>query len=72
MGRLGSTGTLERTMQNTASLGKRAVAWIIVIAVGLLALKLAIGAVVGLVTFLFTIAVVAAVVMAALWAIRHL
>jgi hypothetical protein len=52
--------------------GKRILAWIVVIAAGLLALKLLVGAVFGLIAFLFTVAIVAAVVMAVLWAIRHL
>jgi hypothetical protein len=52
--------------------GKRILAWIVVIAVGLLALKLVVSAVMGLVAFLFTVALAVAVVMAVLWAIRHL
>ncbi len=72
MGRLGSGGTLQRTMENTASLGKRAVAWTVVIVAALLALKLIAGAVIGLVALLLTIAVIVAVVMAVMWALRHL
>jgi hypothetical protein len=71
-GPLGSGGTLQRTMQNTASLGQRAIAWIVVIAAALLALKLIVGAVVGLVALLLTVVLIVGVVMAVMWALRHL
>jgi hypothetical protein len=59
-------------MENTASLGKRALAWIVVIAAALLALKLIAGAVIGLITLIFTVAVIVALGMAVMWALRHL
>jgi hypothetical protein len=59
-------------MDNTASLGKRALAWIVVIAAALLALKLIAGAVMGLITLIFTVVVVVAIAMAVMWALRHL
>ena len=45
-------------MQNSAlgSLGKRVIAWIVIAAVAILAIKLIIGAVFGLVTMIFTLA----------------
>jgi hypothetical protein len=71
-GRLGSGGTLRRTMENTASLGKRAIAWTVVIVAGLLALKLITGAIIGLVALVLTVVLIVAVVMAVMWALRHL
>ena len=71
-GRLGSGGTLQRTMENTASLGKRAIAWAVVIVAGLLALKLIAGAIIGLVALVLTVVLIVAVVMAVMWALRHL
>lgn len=59
-------------MENTASLGKRAVAWIVVIAAALLALKLIAGAVIGLITLVFTVVLIVGVVLAVMWALRHL
>ena len=59
-------------MENTASLGKRAIAWLVVIAAALLALKLIAGAVIGLVTLIFTVVLIVGVVMALMWALRHL
>jgi hypothetical protein len=59
-------------MENTASLGKRALAWIVVIAAALLALKLIAGAVIGLITLIFTVVVIVAIAMAVMWALRHL
>ena len=59
-------------MENTASLGKRALAWIVVIAAALLALKLIAGAVMGLVALIFTVVVIVAIGMAVMWALRHL
>lgn len=59
-------------MENTASLGKRALAWIVVIAAALLALKLIASAVIGLITLVFSIAVIVAIGLAVMWALRHL
>ena len=59
-------------MENTASLGKRALAWIVLIAAALLALKLAWGAVFGLIQLVFTLVILVAVGMAVLWAVRRL
>ena len=62
-------------MENSSalgSIGKRVLAWIVVAAAAIIALKLVIGAVVGFVTFLFTIALLLAVGAAVIWALRHL
>ena len=61
-------------MQNSAlgSLGKRVIAWIVIAAVAILAIKLIIGAVFGLVTMLFTLALIAAAIVGVMWALRHL
>jgi hypothetical protein len=61
-------------MQNSAlgTLGKRVIAWIVVVAVVILAIKVIIGAVFGLITMLFTLALIALAVVGVLWALRHL
>jgi flagellar biosynthesis protein FliQ len=60
-------------MDDTAgSLGRRALAWVIIIAVAVIALKLAFGIVFGLFQALISIAVLVVVVMGVLWALRHI
>lgn len=61
-------------MDDTASggLGKRVLAWLIVFAVAIIALKLAFGIVFGLLQALISIAVLIVVVMGVLWALRHI
>jgi flagellar biosynthesis protein FliQ len=60
-------------MDDTAgSLGRRALAWVIIIAVAIIALKLAFGIVFGLFQALISIAVLVVVVMGVLWALRHI
>jgi hypothetical protein len=60
-------------MDDTAgSLGRRVLAWVIVIAVAVIALKLLIGAVFGILQVLISIALLVAVVMGVLWALRHI
>jgi hypothetical protein len=61
-------------MDETASggLGKRLLGWVILIAVGIIALKLAFGVVFGLLQALISIAILIAVVMGVLWALRHI
>jgi divalent metal cation (Fe/Co/Zn/Cd) transporter len=60
-------------MQNSAlgNLGKRVVAWIVIAAVVVLALKLIVGTVFGFVTMIFTLALIAVAVLGVLWALRH-
>jgi hypothetical protein len=55
-----------------STIGKRVLAWVVIAAVAVLALKLLAGVVVGLVTFVFTMALVVAVVFGVIWALRHL
>jgi hypothetical protein len=55
-----------------STLGKRVVAWVVVVAAAVLALKLVAGAVIGLVTAVFTIALAVAVIAGLIWAFRHL
>ena len=60
-------------MDETAGgLGRRVLAWVIIIAVAIIALKLAIGAVFGLLQMLFAVALLVAVVMGVFWALRHI
>jgi len=62
----------QRSSSAVGTLGKRVVAWLVVAAAAIIALKLIIGAVMGFVTFLLTIVLVAGVIMAVVWALRHL
>ncbi len=61
-------------MQNSAlgNLGKRIIAWIVVAAVAILAIKLIIGAVFGLITMILTLALIAVAIVCVMWAVRHL
>jgi hypothetical protein len=58
-------GTLE-------TLGKRAVAYLVLIAIALVAIKVIGGIVIGLVTGLVTFAVIIALVAGTIWAVRRL
>jgi hypothetical protein len=55
-----------------STLGKRVLAWVIIAAVAVLALKLVAGVVIGLVTAVFTIVLVVAAIAAVIWAWRRL
>ena len=61
-------------MQNSAlgTLGKRVIAWILIAAVAILAIKLIIGAVFGFITMILTFALIAAAIVGVMWAFRHL
>ena len=61
-------------MDESASGGllRRVLAWAIVIAVAVIVLKLAIGAVFGLLQVFVSIALLVVVVMGVFWALRHL
>jgi hypothetical protein len=61
-------------MQNSAlgNLGKRVLAWIVIAAVVVLAIKLIFGAIVGFVTMIFTLALIAVAVVGVIWALRHI
>ncbi len=56
----------------SGSLIKRAIAWVIVIAVAFVALKIVFGVVIGLLQVLGSIALLVVVVFGVLWALRHL
>jgi hypothetical protein len=51
---------------------KKGLAWVIVIAVAILAFKLIIAAIAGLLQILFAIVLIGLVVFAVVWAFRHL
>ena len=51
---------------------KKGIAWVIVIAVAILAFKIVIAAIVGLFQILFAIVLIGLVVWALMWAFRHL
>ena len=60
-------------MDETAGgLGRRVLAWVIIIAVAIIALKLALGVVFGLIQAVISLAVLVVVVLGVLWALRHL
>lgn len=61
-----------RTSSAIVTVGKRMLAYVVLIGVALLALKLVAGIVIGLVTTVLTIVAVVAVVVAAIWAARRL
>jgi hypothetical protein len=63
---------VQRGPSAVGTLGKKVVAWLVVAAAAIIALKLIIGAVMGFVTFVFTIVLVVGVVMGVIWALRHL
>jgi hypothetical protein len=54
------------------SLLKKGLAWVIVIAVAILAFKLIIAAIAGLFQILFAVVLIGLVVFAVVWAFRHL
>ena len=62
----------EGMAESAGSLGRRVLAWAIIIAVAVIALKLAFGIVFGLVSALISIALLVVVVMGVLWALRHI
>jgi hypothetical protein len=62
----------QRSGSAVGTLGKKVVAWLVVAAAAIIALKLIIGAVMGFVTFVLTIVLVVAVIGGVIWALRHL
>jgi hypothetical protein len=61
-------------MQNSAlgNLGRRVLAWVIIAAVVVLAIKLIFGAVIGFFMMIVTLALIAAAVVGVLWALRNI
>jgi hypothetical protein len=70
-----SGGTIQYMEHSEPSffgqLGRRIVAWIVLIAVAVIALKIVFGIVAGIVMAIFWAAVVAALIFAAVWALRR-
>ena len=58
--------------ESAGSLGRRVLAWAIIIAVAVIALKLAFGIVFGFLQMLISIALLVVVVMGVFWALRHI
>ena len=64
--------SMETETSTFGTLGRRLVAWIILIAVALVALKILIGIISGLVMTVVWIAALAALAFAVLWAVKRL
>jgi hypothetical protein len=60
------------TLNDMGNLLKKGLAWVIVIAVAILAFKIVIAAIAGLFQILFAIVLIGLVVYAVVWAFRHL
>jgi len=69
---MGSQLPQPRTSSALAVLGRRFVAALALLAVGLLVLKFAVGLVIGLVTTVLTVVALVALVVAGIWAYRRL
>jgi hypothetical protein len=65
----GTIGDMEHSAFGT--FGRRLVAWIVLLAVAVIALKIVFGIVAGIVTAILWTAVVAALVVAGIWALRR-
>jgi hypothetical protein len=63
---------MENQGSAVGNLGRRVLAWIVIAAVVVLAIKLIFGAVVGFITMLFTLALIAVAVVGVIWALRHI
>jgi hypothetical protein len=63
---------MENQGSAVGNLGRRVLAWIVIAAVVVLAIKLIFGAVVGLITMLFTLALIGVAVVGVIWALRHI
>jgi hypothetical protein len=61
-------------MQNSAlgNLGRRILAWLVIAAVAVLAIKLIVGAVFGFITMILTLALIAVAIVGVMWALRHI
>jgi hypothetical protein len=63
---------MENTGSAVGNLGKRVLAWIVIAAIVVFAIKLIVGSVIGFVTMLFTLALIAVAVVGVIWALRHI
>lgn len=62
-------------MENTSTLGdlgRKAVAWIVLIAAVLVALKIIVGSVIGFITMILGLVLVVGLVVVVIWALRHI
>jgi hypothetical protein len=62
---------MEKEPSAFGALGRRLVAWIVLIAIAVIALKVVFGVVAGIVTALFWAALLVALAVGAVWALRH-
>jgi hypothetical protein len=63
---------MENTSSTFGDLGKKAIAWIVLIAAVIIALKIIVGSVIGFLTMIFGLVVVVGLLIAVFWALRHL
>jgi uncharacterized membrane protein (DUF485 family) len=62
---------MEKEPSAFGALGRRLVAWIVLIAIAVIALKVVFGVVAGFITALFWAALLVALAVGAVWALRH-
>lgn len=62
----------ERSPSRLGTLARRVLAWVILVAVAVILLKVAVGIVIGLAHAILIIALLAVLGAGALWALRHL
>jgi hypothetical protein len=62
---------MEKEPSAFGAFGRRVVAWIVLIAIAVIALKVVFGVVAGIVTALFWAALLVALGVGAVWALRH-
>jgi len=62
---------MEKEPSAFGAFGRRLAAWIVLIAIAVIALKVVFGVVAGLVTALFWAALLVALAVGAVWALRH-
>jgi hypothetical protein len=63
---------MENTSSTFGDLGKKAIAWIVLIAAVIIALKIIVGSVIGFLTMIFGLVVIVGLLIAVFWALRHL
>jgi hypothetical protein len=63
---------MENTSSTFGDLGKKAIAWIVLIAAVIIALKIIVGSVIGFLTMIFGLVVIVGLLIAVVWALRHL
>ena len=63
---------MENTSSTFGDLGKKAVAWLVIVAAVVIALKLIVGSIIGFLTMILGLVVVVGLLVAVFWALRHL